>query len=129
VGLQQQQPHSYRRSALTFFDGPGGVTAAGTAFGGTTNFGISTINGTNAIVMRFPAATNGQGYNMSTPAGNGGGGTVNQYTYILDVFYPTASSTQIRPLIRTYALGTTEEYIIVNATGCRRASRARPWRN
>ena len=85
---------------LTYTDGGGGATAAGTVFGTTTGFGIPNINGTNAVVMKFPAATNGMGYNMATPSGNGGGGYVNQYTYILDVLYPTASSTSIRsPLL------------------------------
>jgi hypothetical protein len=104
-------------SDLTFLDGTGGATDLNTAFGTNTSFGISAIGGTNAIIMRFPAATNGMGYNMPTPAANGGGSTVNQYTYILDVFYPAASSAKIRPLIRTYALGATEEYLIVDATG------------
>ena len=104
---------------LTYTDGGGGATAAGTVFGTTTGFGIPNINGTNAVVMKFPAATNGMGYNMATPSGNGGGGYVNQYTYILDVLYPTASSTSIRPLIRTddAMIDATEQYIVVDATG------------
>lgn len=67
------------------YAGAGGLTAAATAFGTTTSFGIPDINGTPAKVMKFPAATNGMGYNMPTPPGNGGGSTVNQYTYILDI--------------------------------------------
>jgi hypothetical protein len=102
---------------LTFVDGAGGATSLNTAFGSTTAFGISAIAGSNAVVMRFPAATNGMGYNMFTPPANGGGSTVNQFTYILDVLYPAASAGKIRPLIRTYSLGGTEEYIIVDATG------------
>jgi hypothetical protein len=104
---------------LAYTDGGGGATAANTVFGTTTGFGIPNINGTNAVVMKFPAATNGMGYNMLTPAGNGGGSYVNQYTYILDVLYPTASGTSIRPLIRTddAVVDGTEQYIIVDATG------------
>ncbi len=100
---------------MTYNDG---TTAAVTQFGTTTGLGISNILGTNAIVMGFPAATNGMGYQVPTPPANGGGSTtVNQYTYILDVYYPTASSGKIRPLIRTYASGGTEEYIVIDATG------------
>ncbi len=89
-----------------------GATAASTTFG-TTN-----INGTNAIVMGFPAATNGLGYRMPTPAANFGS-TVNQYTYILDVFYPTASDGKIRPLIQTEDgthLGS-QQFIVIDSTG------------
>jgi len=104
-------------SALTFTDGPGGATDLSTTFGTTTGFGIADIAGSPAILMRFPAATNGQGYLMPTPAANGGGSTVNKYTLLMDVFYPTASGTKIRPLLRTYNLGGTEQYIFVDATG------------
>ncbi len=97
---------------LTYTEGPGGATAL------ATTFGSENINGSPAAVMRFPAATNGMGYNMPTPPANGGSSsTVNKYTYILDVYYPTASAAKIRPLLRTYSLGGTEQYIIVDATG------------
>ncbi len=101
------------------YAGAGGLTAAATAFGTTTSFGIPDINGTPAKVMKFPAATNGMGYNMPTPPGNGGGSTVNQYTYILDILYPTASGTSIRPLIRSDdgLVDGTEQYIVANTTG------------
>lgn len=105
---------------LGYADLPGGATSIATVFGGTTNLGIPNINGTNAQVMRFPAATNGMGYNMPTPGANGGGSTVNQYTYILDVLYPTASSSKTRPLIQTSdgaALGSQEFIVIDGATG------------
>jgi Concanavalin A-like lectin/glucanases superfamily/Immunoglobulin domain len=102
-------------SALTYADAT--ATAAATTFGTTTSFSIADISGTPAAVMNFPAATNGMGYSMPTPAANVTANAVNQYTLLLDVFYPAASSTKIRPLIRTYASGGTEQYIIVNATG------------
>lgn len=101
-------------TALNYADG---VTTAGTTFGTTAGFAIPDIAGSPAIVMRFPAATNGQGYTMPTPGANGGGSTVNQYTLLMDVFYPAASATKIRPLIRTYALGGTEQFIVVDANG------------
>src|SRR5437879_1263147 len=46
---------------LQYADGPAGATATATAFGTTASLGIPDINGTSAIVMRFPAATNGMG--------------------------------------------------------------------
>src|SRR5690349_4045707 len=85
---------------LAFTDGGGGPTALGTQFNTTAGFGIPDINGTPAIVMKFPAATNGMGYNMPTPAANGGGSTVNEYTIIYDILYPSASDAKIRPLVQ-----------------------------
>jgi hypothetical protein len=107
-------------AALAYTDGGGGATALATKFGTTTSFAISDIAGSPAIIMNFPGATNGMGYNMPTPAANGGGSTVNQYTYILDVFYPTASSGKTRPLIQTsdgVALGSQEFIVIDGASG------------
>ncbi len=86
-------------SALNYADG---TTAGLTAFGTTTSFSIPDIAGSPANVMRFPAATNGQGFLMPTPtSANGGGSIVNKYTLILDVLYPTASATKNRPLVQT----------------------------
>ena len=102
-------------SALTFFDGPGAATDMGTTYGSTTSFGIPDIAGSPAAVMHFPANTNYQGYLMPTAPANGGGGTLNQYTYILDVLYPASSSGIQRPLIQTYSVG--NQYIVVDAGG------------
>lgn len=78
------------------------ATQSGTTFGSTTTLGIPNIGGTPAAVMAFPANIGGlMGYNMPTPAANGGGSLVNDYTLILDVLYPTASSGRIRPLVQT----------------------------
>jgi hypothetical protein len=86
---------------LSYADGTGGLTQMGTAFGTTATFGIPNINGTAAKVMQFPAATNGMGFFMPTPAANGSGSFVNDYTLILDLFYPNASDSKIRPIIDT----------------------------
>src|SRR2546423_1239838 len=43
------------------------LTSSQTAFGTTTSFGLPNIGGSPAVIMRFPAATNGMGYNMPTP--------------------------------------------------------------
>jgi hypothetical protein len=89
-------------SAMTYLDGPGGATATQTAFGSSATFGIALIQGTNAGVMKFPACTQPMGFGMPTPAGgNGGGSLVNDYTLILDVLYPAASSGSARPIIQT----------------------------
>ena len=103
---------------LVYTDGSGAATELNTVFGTTTSFGIPNINGTPATIMKFPAATNGMGYNMPTPPANGGS-AVNQYTYILDVLYPTASGTSIRPLIRPQdaSLLGSEQYIVADTTG------------
>ncbi len=87
---------------LQYADGPGGATETSTSFGSTTFFGIPDINGSPAQVMKFPAATNGMGYLMPTPAGANPDPTnvlVNEYTIILDVFYPQSSDSKLRPLV------------------------------
>ena len=42
---------------LVYADGAAGATSLGTAFGTTASFGIPTIGGQDAVVMKFPAAT------------------------------------------------------------------------
>src|SRR5690349_12805071 len=65
---------------LQYADGTGGATTLGTVFGTTTALGIPGINGSAAVVMGFPAATNGMGYQMpAPPTANGGGSEVNQW--------------------------------------------------
>src|SRR5436190_17623416 len=86
-------------SPLTFRDAN---TQTATSFGTTTALGLPNIAGTPANVMGFPAATNtSQGYNMPTPAANGGGSLVNDYTIIADVLYPAGSSGRVRPIVQT----------------------------
>src|SRR5947209_6963549 len=79
------------------------TTSAQTAFGTTPSFGIPNIGGSPAIVMRFPTATNGMGYQMPTPptANGTGGSTVNEWSLVMDVLYPLASDTLDRPIIDT----------------------------
>src|SRR5512137_2813098 len=55
-----------------------------------TTFTTATIGGSNAIVMKFPAATSTQGYTMThgmAPNGGGGGIYVNQWTLIMDLMF------------------------------------------
>jgi hypothetical protein len=88
-------------ASMDYYDGAGGSTQLGTSFGTTTSFGIADIAGAAAKVMKFPAITNGMGYTLPTPAGNGGGGLVNDYTIVFDVYYPSESDGKVRSLILT----------------------------
>lgn len=68
----------------------------------TTIFTTATIGGSAAGVMNFPATTPTQGYIMTHGiAPNGGGSYVNQYTLIMDIMYPAASSGEYRSLWQT----------------------------
>ena len=81
-----------------------GETQAATTFGTTTSFGIASIGGQATNVMHFPALPNDQfgGFlAYSGAAGNGGGAYCNQYTVVLDVLYPAASSGKTRALFVT----------------------------
>jgi len=86
-----------------------GTTAASTVF--TT----ATIGGQTAQVMSFPATTPTQGYLMAHGiAPNGGGVYVNQYTLIMDVMFPTASSGQWRALFQTNPDNSNDGDLFVN---------------
>ena len=91
-------------------------TDAAKAFGTTTSFGIPGIGGQEARVMKFPktpAEFGGFGVQPSA-VGNGGGFGVNQYTVIMDVFFPTNSSGKRRALINTDLTGDAEFFIQAN---------------
>jgi hypothetical protein len=79
-------------SPLAYLDGPGGVTAQGTSFGSTADFGLPEINGQAAVVMKVPGELDRNiGYVMNHGISPNGGGTlVNQYTLIMDVFVDPA---------------------------------------
>jgi hypothetical protein len=60
------------------------------------------INGQQGTFLMFPKTTPTGGYNVPhSAAPNGGGAGVNQYTIIMDVLFPTASSGKRRALIQT----------------------------
>ena len=89
-------------AAITYADGPGATTQAGTSFGTTTALGVPDIGGTAANIMKFPAAVAPAGYTVPiNAAGNGGGSLVNQWTMIVDVLYPTESNNKFRTFIDT----------------------------
>lgn len=85
---------------LTYADGPTGQTAATTTFANTSALGIPAIGGTNAAVMGFSSGSLSlnQGYFMPTPANNGGGSLVNNYTLICDVLYTNSGT--LRPIVQ-----------------------------
>src|SRR3989442_5905089 len=78
-------------------------TLAGTQFGTTTALGIPNINGEVAMVMKFPKTTTPSGgYAFySGAAANGGGSLLNQYTILMDVYFPSASSGKNRAILQT----------------------------
>jgi hypothetical protein len=74
-------------SALEYFDGPEGLTAALTSFGTTEDLGLPGIQGESARVMEAPGdLVRSIGYLMRHGiAPNGGGTRVNQYTILFDL--------------------------------------------
>lgn len=80
-----------------------------------TSFTTATIGGSTAVVMNFPAATATQGYIMTHGiAPNGGGSYVNQYTLIMDIMFPTASSDTFRGLFQTSTANANDGDLFVN---------------
>src|SRR6266550_2708308 len=89
-------------SDLSYADGGGGNTQTGTSFGSTSSLGIPNIAGSPANVMKFPGSTNAvMGFNMPTPAANGRGTFVDNYTLIFDVLFPAGSDAKLRSLLQT----------------------------
>ena len=80
-----------------------------------TTFTTASIGGKTAIVMGFPAAANTQGYIMTHGiAPNGGGAFVNQYTLLMDIMFPTASSGVFRGLWQTSTGNANDADLFVN---------------
>lgn len=85
---------------LSYRDGDGALTQAGTSFNTTTAFGIPNIGGAEAKVMKFPGGPDDTGFLVPAPAdANGGGQLVNEYTVLMDVLWPAASSSKLRAII------------------------------
>ncbi len=101
--------------ALEYNDGAGMVTQQQTRFGTTTALGLPDIGGQPAKVMGFGALTNPEGYTMYTPnISNGGGQLINQYTLIMDLYYPPASDKKWRALIEIDGGLTEDSDLFVN---------------
>jgi len=96
----------------------GGTTASKTQFGTTVSFGIPNIAGSVASVMKFPACLPSEGYVMHTNApGNGGGIYINQYSLVLDLLYPAASTNAWRAILQTSRTnGNDADFFVGNGT-------------
>jgi hypothetical protein len=80
-----------------------------------TVFTTATIGGSTANVMSFPAADPTQGYIMTHGiAPNGGGSYVNQYSLIMDIMFPAASSGTWRSLFQTSTGNSNDGDLFVN---------------
>jgi hypothetical protein len=84
---------------LDFFDAG---AANDTLFGDTDFLVVSNIAGQVVNAMRFTPTVPFGGYKMFPAVpGNGGGTNLNQYTLIMDIFYPDASHNARRALLQT----------------------------
>jgi autotransporter-associated beta strand protein/YVTN family beta-propeller protein len=85
-----------------------------------TSFPLLNMNGQVARVMAFGSNSIAQGFYMRHGAeANGGGHFVNQYTLLMDVMFPAASSGQWRALFQTDPFnhdGNDAEFYVGNAT-------------
>jgi len=89
-----------------------GDTAAATTF--ETVF----IDGVGAKAMRYPGATPAQGFILRHTGGfNGGGTNLNQFTLIMDVFWPAESDGTFRALLNTDPGNTEDAVMFVNPDG------------
>ena len=100
------RPHSGDASLAYFDPDASGWGPAGTAFGTASSFGLPSMAGGDAHVMRFPALTARQGYrleHLAPPNGPYGRshGIVSNYTLIFDVLYPRDTDGQWRALFQT----------------------------
>jgi len=106
--------------ALEYMDGPSGSTAAGTAFGAASSFGLPPIGGVDRAVMRIPARTNTMGYKMYPGiAANGGGIYVNQYTMVMDLYFPAKILEEYKALYNAATLNSNaaDMYVYGGALG------------
>ncbi len=87
---------------IMYFDGDGGPTSQDTAFGSSDSFGIPGIDGQPLLVMRIAditASTMGYVVRPDLPA-NGGGSIANQWSMVMDIYYPLESAGQSRALLQ-----------------------------
>jgi hypothetical protein len=69
-----------------------------------TTFTTARIGSSDAIVMKFPAATSTQGYTMThgmAPNGGGSGSYVNQWTFLLDIMFTSDTSGNYHALLQS----------------------------
>jgi hypothetical protein len=82
-----------------------------------TTFTTTTIGGSNAVVMKFPAATSTQGYTMTHGmAPNGGGSYVNQWTFIMDLMFTSDTTNKYHALLQSNVGNSNDADLWVNGT-------------
>jgi hypothetical protein len=82
-----------------------------------TLFTTDTIGGQTANIMRFPAATQAQGYTMTHGmAPNGGGIYVNQWTFIMDIKFTSDTSGNYHALLQSNQGNANDADLWVNKT-------------
>ena len=78
-------------------------------------FVTNQINGLNAGVMRFPAATPQQSILATfSPIANGGGTNLNQYTVLMDIMWPAESEGLFRSLLNASTNNADDGAMFVN---------------
>jgi hypothetical protein len=97
---------------------PQGIAVSGSLFGTTTSFGLPAIGGQVAQVMLFPTMpASADGYQMFPgAAANGSTSDVNQYSLVMDILFPTSSSSGYRSLFQTSAANSNDGDWFVNGS-------------
>jgi hypothetical protein len=81
-----------------------------------TTFSEMQINNETAKVLCYPGATPSQGYIMRhNSPGNGGGANLNQYTLVMDVWFPQESHGRWRAFLQTDPENVNDGDLFVNA--------------
>jgi hypothetical protein len=84
-----------------------------------TTFTTARIGSSDAIVMKFPAATSTQGYTMThgmAPNGGGSGSYVNLWTFIMDIKFTSDTSGNYHALLQTNEGNSNDADLWVNGT-------------
>ena len=86
---------------MEYFDDVDGPTEQETKFGTTDAFGIPGIDGAVASVMKTAKNSSTMGYLIRPDLpGNGGGVLANQWSLVMDLFYPVESSGKARAILQ-----------------------------
>lgn len=94
---------------IAYFDGPSAATQGATQFGTTTALGIPDIGGQPANVMKFGVNLPTMGYAVPHGVAASGGVNANQWSLIMDVLFPVASSGNWRALLQTDVTNPTDD--------------------
>src|SRR5687768_5530190 len=105
---------------LEYVGGVGGATQLATQFGSATSFGLPTIGGTDAAVIRVPkSADDSMGFVMPVAAAADNGTLVNTYTLIFDILFPSESHSKWRALLDAdnRSISADAEFFVNNGNG------------